>query len=228
MPDDYIQLITTADGSHSLLNTTIKETYHSVHGAIQESAHVFIKNGLEYFVHIHKPKQISVLEIGFGTGLNALMTLQSALQMGISIYYTTLEAFPVNSKTTQLLNYSQLLDFNNSNRYFERLHDVSWEEEKTIENNFFIKKLKGKVQEINFPTSSFDLIYFDAFAPSKQPEMWEMNVLQKIEMAMKPNAVFVTYCAKGQLKRDLKLLGLSVEKLPGPPGKKEMVRATKK
>ncbi len=228
MPDNDIQLITTSDGSHSLLNTTLNETYHSVHGAIQETAYVFINNGLDYFIQLHMPQQISILEIGFGTGLNALMTLQSSFQTNISFHYTTLEAYPITSETVQLLNYAKVLNFNNASYYFAKLHEGLWEQEQTIEKNFFIKKLQSKIQDVICSPSSFDLIYFDAFAPSKQPDMWEMKVLQKIEAAMKPGAVFVTYCAKGQLKRDLKSLGLTVETLPGPPGKKEMVRATKK
>lgn len=223
-----LEIITTSDGSHSLLNTILNETYHSVHGAIQESAYVFIKNGLDYFIQLNNPRQISILEIGFGTGLNALMTLQSSLQADIPIHYTTLEVSPITSETARLLNYASLLNFLNADHYFLRLHEGPWGTEQTIEKNFYISKLKSKIQEIEFYPSSFDLIYFDAFAPSKQPEMWEMNVMQKIEVAMKPGAVFVTYCAKGQLKRDLKSLGLFVETLPGPPGKKEMVRATKK
>lgn len=223
-----LEIITTSDGSHSLLNTTLNETYHSLHGAIQESAHVFIKSGFDYFIQLSKPQQISILEVGFGTGLNALMTLQSSLQADIPVHYTTLEAYPINSETAQLLNYSRLLNFLNVDHYFLRLHEGPWEKEQVMEKNFYIKKLKSKIQDTNFLPSSFDLIYFDAFAPSKQPEMWEMNVMQKIIAAMKPGAVFVTYCAKGQLKRDLKSLGLIVETLPGPPGKKEMVRATKK
>ncbi len=228
MPDVDVQLITTSDGSHSLLNITLNETYHSVHGAVQESAHVFIDNGLDYFIHRNSPKEISILEIGFGTGLNALMTLKAALNTDISVHYTTLEAFPITATTAQLLNYAQKLDFDNANHYFEKLHNAMWEEEQLIEKNFSVKKLKQKIQDVHLSTSAFDIIYFDAFAPSKQPDMWTMRVLLKIEMAMKPGAIFVTYCAKGQLKRDLKSLGLMVETLQGPPGKKEMVRAIKK
>jgi len=227
MTADDIQLITTSDGSHSFLNTTLNETYHSIHGAIQESAYVFIKNGLDYFIQLNKPKQISILEIGFGTGLNALLTLESSIQTNIPLHYTTIEAFPIALKTAQLLNYGSLLTFNNASQYFKRLHDGPWDLEQVIESNFRIKKMEQKVQDGIFLPGSYDLVYFDAFAPSKQPEMWELNVIQKIERAMKPGAAFVTYCAKGQLKRDLKSLGLIVETLPGPPGKKEMVRATK-
>ena len=222
-----VEIIITADGSHSLFNSTLNETYHSVHGAIQESKHVFIRNGLEYVDQLHKPEEIHVLEVGFGTGLNALMTLHYALQANKIIHYTTLEAYPINLETVQLLNYPHVLDFQDAEKYFSKLHSASWEKEKVIDNNFYLYKKKIRIQDFNFSPSSFDLIYFDAFAPRKQPEMWEMQVLEKMAETMKPGGIFVTYCAKGQLKRDLKLLGLTVETLPGPPGKKEMVRAIK-
>lgn len=222
------EIITTSDGSHSLLNTTLNETYHSVHGAIQESRHVFIKNGLEHYLQNKEAKRIDVLEIGFGTGLNALMTLHSALQSGCEVHYTTLEAYPLTWTLLQQLNYPFALNFLNSQEYFSSLHTAAWETERNIEGKFFISKRKARIQDVDFLPSSFDLVYFDAFGPAKQPEMWELPVLKKVEATMRPQAVFVTYCAKGQLKRDLKSLGLMVETLPGPPGKKEMVRATKK
>lgn len=222
------EIITTSDGSHSLLNTILNETYHSVHGAIQESRHVFIKSGLEYFLQTKGTKRIAVLEIGFGTGLNALMTLQSALQSDCEIHYTALEPFPLDLTLIQTLNYPKALNFPKAELYFSNLHTVSWEMEHSIAGGFSIYKRKARVQNIDFSPSSFDLVYFDAFAPAKQPEMWELSVLEKIEQAMKSQAVFVTYCAKGQLKRDLKSLDFVVETLSGPPGKKEMVRATKK
>ena len=224
---DEVEIIITADGSHSLFNSTLNETYHSAHGAIQESRHVFIKNGLECVDQLHKPEVIHVLEVGFGTGLNALMTLHYSLHSNKIIHYTTLEAYPINLETVQVLNYPHVLDFQDAEKYFIKLHSASWEKEEVIDNNFYLYKKKIRIQDFNFSPSSFDLVYFDAFAPGKQPEMWEMQVLEKMAETMKPGGIFVTYCAKGQLKRDLKLLGLTVETLPGPPGKKEMVRAIK-
>ncbi len=219
-----IEIITTSDGSHSLLNTALNETYHSKHGALQESVHVFIKEGLDYFLQGKSQKNISILEIGFGTGLNALLTLQRALELPNNIYYTSLETFPVPEEIWSRLNY---IDSVGLKEKFNQLHEAAWNEEVSITSNFNLRKLKTSLQQINF-FSEFDLIYFDAFAPNKQPEMWEIEVLQKVVDAMRTNGVFVTYCAKGQLKRDLKSLGLEVETLPGPPGKKEMVRAVKK
>lgn len=222
-----IEIIITSDGSHSLLNTELNETYHSTHGAIQESMHVFIKNGLEYFEQINKSAEIRILEIGFGTGLNALLALQYCLTQPIKIYYESLETFPVDEQTISQLNYPQAINFCDADRYFTQLHQSSWVEPNVITDSFTLFKRLVKIQDIDLGSEKFDVIFFDAFAPSKQAEMWELAILQKIEQSMKTNGVFVTYCAKGQLKRDLKSLGLVVETLSGPPGKKEMVRAVK-
>ncbi len=220
-----IEIITTSDGSHSLLNTALNETYHSKHGALQESIHVFIKEGLDYFLQRKSQKDISILEVGFGTGLNALLTVQRALELPDNIiHYTSLETFPVPEPIWSKLNY---IDSVGLQEKFNQLHEAKWNEVVLISSNFNLRKLQTSLQQIDF-TSEFDLIYFDAFAPNKQPEMWEIDVLRQVVNAMRADGIFVTYCAKGQLKRDLKSLGLDVETLPGPPGKKEMVRAVKK
>ncbi len=224
---DKLELIITSDGSHSLLNSELNETYHSVHGAIQESIHVFLKNGLEYFELRNNQPEIRILEVGFGTGLNALLTLQHCLIGSTKILYESLEAFPIEQVTASQLNYPKALNFSDSDKYFLQLHHSSWDQQIEITNNFSLVKRHVKIQDIDLGVEKFDIIYFDAFAPSKQPEMWELPILKKIESSMKPNAVFATYCAKGQLKRALKSLGLIVETLAGPPGKKEMVRAVK-
>ena len=222
-----LEMITTSDGSHTLFNTELNETYHSVHGAIQESLHVFIKNGLQFFESSIQPAEIKILEIGFGTGLNALLTLQYALETGIKIHYTSLEAYPLGKDIPGQLNYPALLNTEKLAGLFQNLHEASWDKESIIINNFTLVKLLIRLQEADLGLARFDLVYYDAFAPSKQPEMWELSILRKVEQSMKPGAILVTYCAKGQVKRDLKSLGLLVETLPGPPGKKEMVRAVK-
>ena len=224
---DNLEIITTSDGSHSLLNTQLNETYHSIHGAIQESVHVFIKNGLEYLAQKNNQKEIRILEIGFGTGLNTLLTLQYSLDHPAKINYESLEAFPIEIETAMQLNYPNALSFPQSEKYFLKLHQSPWNEQVEISNSFSIHKRHLKIEEANLVTEKFDLIYFDAFAPSKQPEMWALPIFEKIERSMKSGGVLVTYCAKGQLKRDLKSLGLKVESLPGPPGKFQMVRALK-
>jgi tRNA U34 5-methylaminomethyl-2-thiouridine-forming methyltransferase MnmC len=222
MPDE-IQIITTGDGSHSLLNTTLNETYHSVHGAKRESVHVFVKHGLEFFIERYPTDVVKIFEVGFGTGLNALLTAAFADAFKQKISYTSVEAFPLSSEIWTQLNYTET---DNDRILFSTIHSSPWEIENPVTDFFKLRKLKTTLQEISYD-ENFDLIYFDAFAPSKQPELWEISVLKKVYDALKTNGVFVTYCAKGQLKRDLKTLGFLVETLPGPPGKKEMVRALK-
>jgi tRNA U34 5-methylaminomethyl-2-thiouridine-forming methyltransferase MnmC len=219
-----LELIVTSDGSHSLLNTALDETYHSRHGALQESLHVFIKQGLHFFEEKNHPDRVSILEIGFGTGLNALLTAQDVIHKSIQVHYTSLEAFPVEEDIWSRLNYA---DTDEAKLLFEKLHQVRWSKPEMIQSNFILTKLHATLQQVDLTASSFDVIYYDAFAPNKQPEMWELPMLQKVVERLSSNGVFVTYCAKGQLKRDLKSLGLAVETLQGPPGKKEMIRATR-
>jgi len=224
---DHIRLIQTEDGSSSLLNIALNETYHSTHGAIQESTHVFIKNGLQHFIEKTDLTSASVFEVGFGTGLNAFLALLFSIESKIQIDYTSVEAFPIDWETASRLNYPQQLKRKEAPVYFQQLHQTEWNKKIRITDSFSLLKEKSPVQNFEFLSSQFDIIFFDAFAPSKQPEMWTLFILEKISPALKTGGVFVTYCAKGQLKRDLKQLGLMVESLPGPPGKREMVRATK-
>jgi tRNA U34 5-methylaminomethyl-2-thiouridine-forming methyltransferase MnmC len=217
------KLITTSDGSHSLLNTALNETYHSVHGALQESKHVFIKNGLQFFSDRNPKSPIRIFEMGFGTGLNALLTKLWADQNQREVQYTSLEKFPLEKDLYEQLNYA---DTEASRKLFLELHEARWNETVTFPN-FILHKIVGDLESVVFPTNTFDLIYYDAFAPSKQPKLWEIQILEKVISWMTTNSFFVTYCAKGQLKRDLKKLGTEVETLPGPPGKKEMIRVLK-
>lgn len=222
---DEPSLIVTSDGSHSLYRADIDETYHSRHGAVQESMHVFIHQGFDFLLGLTGKKQLSILEIGFGTGLNALLTAEAAQHQGVNVVYTSLEAFPIAEPLWSKLNYAQGVM---QQELFKALHRAPWSTPADINANFRLLKIHDTLQQANLALAPFDLIYFDAFAPAKQPEMWEMPVLGKVTQGMGDNSVFVTYCAKGQLKRDLRALGLEVETLPGPPGKKEMVRAVKK
>lgn len=220
-----IRIIKTEDGSQSLYNESLNETYHSTHGALTESQYVFIKQGLDLLVE-RGETQINIFEVGFGTGLNALIVLEYARRNSqLQISFTTLEPYPLTSELINNLSYHSLLE-GVTKSDFELLHSSNWEESVDLLDNFSFQKHRAQLEEFVSATE-FDLIFFDAFAPSKQPEMWEKALLSKVFALMKDSAVFVTYCAKGQLKRDLADLGLTVETLPGPPGKKEMVRAIK-
>ncbi len=218
-----LQLIITEDGSHSLFNSDLNETYHSIHGAIQESKHVFIDAGLDHWLKSNKKSNLRILEIGFGTGLNAFLTCLHPLLRNINIYYKSWEAFPIDLELVDQLNYSEKLG---SGVFFKKLQSAAWEQSVVISASFTLHKHQGNLinDALNEPLR-FDLIYYDAFGPSKQPEIWTKQVLGKIIDVLDVNGLFVTYCAKGQVKRDLKSLGLVVETLPGPPGKLQMIRA---
>ena len=226
MEENSIRLITTSDGSHSLYNPQLKETYHSTHGALTESLHVFIKEGLELLVQ-EGCKQISILEVGFGTGLNALLVWDFALKHSdVQIHYETLEPFPLDQQLYQLLNYTTLFESHVSAEQFQSLHTAAWAEPQSLNENFTFVKHKTSLKDFR-SEYKFNLVFYDAFAPSKQAEMWDVEALGCTYSMMDEKAVLVTYCAQGQFKRNLAGLGLQVETRDGPPGKKEMVRARK-
>lgn len=218
-----LKIITTADGSHSILNETLQETYHSVHGAIQESIHVFITNGLTHAAQ-HSKGPLTVLEVGFGTGLNALLSLQWANENQRKIHFFTLESNALPPELWSQLNYAERLMLSEE---YAALHQAGWNTDHQLSSCFTLRKISSTLEAVELPAMGFDLIFYDAFAPSRQPELWTLMVIEKTIRYLKPGGIWVTYCAKGQLKRDLKALGMSVQTLPGPPGKKEMVRALK-
>ena len=221
-----ISIYETKDGSKTLLNTELNETYHSRNGAIQESLHVFLGAGLQEFTE-ENPKltQVSILEIGFGTGLNALLTLQACLDNpNLSVYYESIETYPLPYCQVQELEYLEQINDVRLESYFELMHQTEWDKEFAISSSFNLHKRKICLTSFE-SKKQFNIVYFDAFAPNVQPEMWKIENLEKIRNQMLPNSFLVTYCAKGQLKRDLKQLGFMVERLAGPPGKREMTRA---
>ena len=222
-----VKLITTEDGSHSLYHEELQETYHSFHGAYRESIHVFMLYGLDSWLARNPRKYpIRVFEVGFGTGLNAWLALVWAEQNQIPVLYHTIEPFPLEKEVYSQLNY---IEHDHGiwhyHKYFNALHEAPWNEGGPVSEYFNMKKDQVTLEEAQLYPS--DVVFFDAFAPSKQPDLWKKEILEKVTDAMRPGAVFTTYCAKGQLKRDLKELGLVTETLPGPPGKKEMTRAWK-
>lgn len=218
-------LITTEDGSHSLLNPQLNETYHSVHGAVQESEYVFIEQGLKFWFGTDEAKDsAAVLEIGFGTGLNALLSFAYGQAFKKDIQYTSIESYPLPEEIWRQLNYAERLGLQ---PVFHSLHELPWNVSTAVEELFSLQKLHTTLELLDVQDAKYNVVFYDAFAPSKQPEMWTMEMIARVVKGLSKGGVFVTYCAKGQLKRDLRALGLVVETLPGPPGKKEMVRAVK-
>lgn len=223
MSSPKVKLITTEDGSHSLLREDLNETYHSTKGAAGESQYVFIEQGLSHYYNKTHSKKMNILEVGFGTGLNALLTLGFATQLDLQIEYLGIEPWPVQPLITKDLNYG-----NNQKEkdWLHALHSTRWEEPADITDQFTLHKVKETLEAF-FINKSYHIIYFDAFAPSKQPELWSMDNLRKCFNLLRTGGVLTTYCAQGQFKRNLHEVGFEVETLPGALGKKEMVRAIK-
>jgi tRNA U34 5-methylaminomethyl-2-thiouridine-forming methyltransferase MnmC len=217
------QLIVTSDGSHSIFVPELDEHYHSVNGAIQESLHVFINAGLDYC----KKQDLTIFEVGFGTGLNAFLSLLYAESNNRSINYISVEKYPLNLTECTALNYAQMIN-PKMNDTFMRLHQCSWNETVTITPQFNLLKIENDFRNINIGSLPFfDLVFFDAFAPNKQPDLWQQDIYTSIFYQCNPGAIFVTYCAKGIVRRGLQETGFKVERIPGPPGKKEMLRSIK-
>jgi tRNA U34 5-methylaminomethyl-2-thiouridine-forming methyltransferase MnmC len=214
----------TGDGSHTLYLSTIDEHYHSTFGAIQESQHVYIEAGLGHC----KQTNLEILEIGFGTGLNCYLTLLAAFKNGQTVNYNTIEKFPLKQDVWKKLNFSKGCSEIEKD-YFSRLHLSSWSALVEIHSKFFLHKIEDDLLTISLgELPLIDLVYFDAFSPEKQPELWEPSIFEKIFSQMKDGGILVTYCAKGVIRRLLQQVGFQVERIPGPPGKREMLRATKR
>lgn len=219
-----LQVIHTQDGSATLYHPQLNEHYHSTHGALTESRHVFIRHGYrEALAMFQEP--LRVLEVGFGTGLNAALTAAESHAQQRHTEYTALEPFPVPTELLRQLEYNNLLPAD-AYGYFEKIHQDPWEAPTAINEYFLLDKRKTGILDLR-ETNRFHLIYFDAFAPEKQPDMWTLDVLQTGYDLLQPGGILVTYCAKGQVKRNLKACGFQVEPRPGPPGKREITVAIK-
>ena len=229
------EVVITADGSSTIYLPEWDEQYHSKHGAIQEAYHVFIKHGLYHFCDSEEYQfdrsqgvnsRIAILEIGFGTGLNSFITLLEAEKLNMSVDYVGVEGYPVAINEIEQLNYATQLKVENNKEVFKTMHDVSWEEKHQMSSNFSLTKQNRFFSEIK-DQNLYNLIYFDAFGARVQPELWTEAIFKKMFDALKEKGVLVTYAAKGSVRRAMQTVGFIVEKLPGPPGKREMLRATK-
>ncbi len=220
-----IILQTTSDGSHTLFVPGLNEHYHSTNGALQESELVFIQNGLHHLAVCLK--EINVLEVGFGTGLNALLTVLEAKKQRRKINYVAVEPQPVDAEILEKLNFASLIGGTEAQGYYKKLHESSWTYPAFLSDYFILSKIQAKLEDITLRDEQFHLIYFDAFGPDVQPELWTEEIFTKLYKCMKPGGILVTYSCKGTVKRALKAAGFSIEKLPGPVGKREVLRAVK-
>jgi tRNA U34 5-methylaminomethyl-2-thiouridine-forming methyltransferase MnmC len=212
-------IIKTSDGSNTLYNEKYNEHYHSINGAIQESVHVFIESGFKQV----KKQNISILEIGFGTGLNCFLTYIESKQREKQINYTAIELYPITEFEIKALNYGSLLQHED---FYTAMHACQWNEWQNLSSAFKLLKLKVDIRDLCL-NDKFDLVYFDAFSPNVQPELWTKEVFSNIHASLNPGGILTTYSAKGDVRRTLDKCTFKVERIPGPPGKREMIRAIK-
>ena len=213
------EILITSDGSTTINLPDLNEQYHSKNGSINESYHVFIESGLRQITS----DKVSILEIGFGTGLNCFITYLEAKR---EIDYFGVEAYPVTAEEVEKMNFISVLKAEKEANVFNKIHDVSWEEKHKISDTFSLTKRKQFFEDIE-DKDAFNLIYFDAFGARVQPQLWTVEIFQKMFNSLKENGILVTYSAKGSVRRAMQEVGFTVERLPGPPGKREMLRATK-
>ncbi|HEX7493022.1 MAG TPA: tRNA (5-methylaminomethyl-2-thiouridine)(34)-methyltransferase MnmD [Bacteroidales bacterium] len=215
------QIIITSDGSHTIYVPEIDEHYHSVHGAVMESNHIFIKNGFQ----VCKADPLNIFEVGFGTGLNALLTALKCISGEKEVNYTSIEKYPLDERVIKSLNHSDYAG-ENAKEIFQRIHTAPWNINVNICKNFNLKKIESDFTDFQHK-GIYDLVYFDAFGPDKQPEMWTTEIFERIASVTKKKGILVTYSAKGEVKRTLIACGFDVTLLPGPPGKRQMISAVK-
>lgn len=220
-----LKVITTDDGSHSIYNETLDEVYHSTNGALAESEHVFIKAGFDNAAK--RNKEIHLLEVGFGSGLNALLTALNCYKGSDTVWYEALEPFPLEPKLIQKLNYPALLP-EPATAIWSKLHSTSRKNWMAIHEKFQFLLINDGLEEFLPPQDHYNLVYFDAFAPTIQPALWAIDIFRKLYSSLKDGGILVTYSAKGEVRRNLIKAGFIVERLPGPAGKREMLRAIKK
>jgi tRNA U34 5-methylaminomethyl-2-thiouridine-forming methyltransferase MnmC len=212
------KVVITADGSRTIHLEEWNENYHSHHGALQEARHVFIEKVRE---RVGDRKEITILEMGFGTGLNALLTMELALYLEVKVHYLTLEAYPVSDEEIRELDYSEI--WKDGAEYYNLMHQSLWEEATEIHPLFSLTKIQTQFEEWQPIENTIDFIFYDAFGPRVQPYLWTISIFQKMFTCAKKGSYFLTYCAKGQVRRDLQSVGWKMVRFPGPPGKREML-----
>ncbi len=215
------QIQFTSDSSHTLYIPEMEEHYHSVNGAVQESLHVYIEAGLNQC----RKKTINVLEFGFGTGLNAFLTIFEAEKRNLKVNYATIEKYPLPASVTNQLNYAEGFS-EKFHTYFKEIHNCEWESFVKITDHFQIKKIRSDFSEFVFD-DNYDVVFYDAFAPDKQSDVWSQEIFNKIFQHTNPEGILTTYCAKGNIRRMMQAAGFQTERIPGPPGKREMLWARK-
>ena len=220
------KLITTDDGSHTFEVEDLNEHYHSTYGALAESRHVFIEAGLLYKLG-QESEQLNIIEVGFGTGLNALLSIFETTSNDIRINYFALDAYPLEKELTGQLNYAELIDRPDAEKVFSLLHSSVWGKPVPIGEGFVLNKIEQKLEDYTHEGGLADLVYFDAFGPDVQPELWTEEIFEKIAAITRTGGILVTYSCKGSVKRALKSAGFEIEKLPGPTGKREMIRGVR-
>ena len=217
------KILKTSDNSHTIYVPNLNETYHSIYGAITESNHVFIKNGLLRKLDVN---DISILEIGYGTGLNILLSYHETRGANKNINYTAIEPFPLNLEVLEKLNYLNFFEEKDLSKIFFNIHKSKFDVKYKLGNKFHLIKKKIKIENLNLK-KKYDLVYFDLFAPRVQPNLWTVKIFKQIYDIMNFGSILVTYCSKGYVKRNLKECGFKIESCPGPPGKREITRAVK-
>lgn len=223
----FIRNITiTKDGSSSIFIPEWDESYHSKHGALQESNHVFIKNGVEFCIHQKKHTLLTILEMGFGTGLNCLLTYQAALNHGVHINYCAFELYPLSLEEVTMLNYTTIETLTPFETFFKKIHKTSWNESSQLNELFNLTKQLASFETVA-AENEFDIIYFDVFGIRVQPELWTVQLFKKMYKALNNDGILVTYASNGAARRAMLEAGFRVEKIKGPPGKREMIRAYK-
>ena len=225
------QLQLTKDGSHTLFNAQINESYHSTNGALQESLHVFIEAGLKAQLEKNVNNRIQILELGFGTGLNAILSYIECNKQQVDCDYTGIEAFPLDLPLIEQLNYTDWMNEDEKDK-FNQIHTSEWNKKNDLNTQISLQKFHSKIEDIakhplSKMTNHFDLVYMDAFDPAKQPELWTIDIFTTLYQIMKDGASLVTYSSKGDVKRAMRAAGFKVERLPGPIGKRHMLRGKK-